>query len=141
MFEGLDHFVYATKIASSRDYDLLFCFAKILNMHIMTMFLRQQMDETLRVLVCIVLSFFMLYLSCISQAICLILDICIQTLIFLSCIFESNKCVKVNLQLLQHDYGEGDTSLNRVYLQENKTLSQLLQPNWTHCRNDKLTNI
>ena len=23
------------------------------------------------------------------------------------------KCVKVNLQLLQHDYGEGDTNLDR----------------------------
>ena len=37
LFEGLDHFVWATKIVLSRDYDLLFlfCFVKTPSMHTM----------------------------------------------------------------------------------------------------------
>ena len=50
---------------------------------------------------------FMHFCLCISQAICLILDFfCIQTLISNHGIIES---VKINLPLLQQDYGDGDT--------------------------------
>ena len=43
----------------------------------------------------------------------------IQTLISIMAYLKAIKCVKVNLILLQHDYGEGDTILNGEYLTRN----------------------
>ena len=95
VFEGLDHFCLGNQdsVIEGLWSFCLICFAKIPSMHTMAMFLRQQVDETLRVLVCIVLSFFMHFCLVLVKLFVLILVI-IQTLILLPCIFESNKMRK-----------------------------------------------
>ena len=74
VFEGLDHFCIGNLlIASSRDYDLLFCF--VLPRYLACIpwsFLGNKVGETLEVLVCNVFSFFMHFYLALGHAICLI---------------------------------------------------------------------
>ena len=52
---------------------------------------------------------FMHFCLCIRSSYLLILEFGIQTLISNHGIIESVKCVKINLPLLQQDYGDGGT--------------------------------
>ena len=91
------------------------CFAKIPSMHTMTMFLRQQVNETLGVLVCNVLSFFMNFYLVLSHAICLIFGYHTNPSFTNHAYLKAIKCVKSKARLLQYYYREGDTSLDRGY--------------------------
>ena len=85
-FEGLRSFVFRQLvIASSRDYDLLFCFVLPRYFACITwpFCLGNQVDETLGVLVCKVLSFFMHFVCLeLGHAICFDFVLSYKTLVY-----------------------------------------------------------